>query len=123
MTKRLTNISLVTQNVLSLRDFYAAVLELTPEGDDTFVVFTTSTIQLSICAAQIVEEMAPGLALHTGTGKCFLEFEVDDVDQEYTRLKALNATITKPPTTQPWGLRSVWFCDPDGNNINFFRQA
>ncbi|MGC9394020.1 MAG: VOC family protein [Anaerolineae bacterium] len=49
-----------------------------------------------------------------------LEFEVEDGDEEYVRLLALNVPIVKPPTTQPWGLRSVWFRDPDGNIVNFF---
>jgi len=26
----------------------------------------------------------------------------------------------KPPTTQPWGTRSVYFRDPDGNLVDFF---
>jgi hypothetical protein len=29
----------------------------------------------------------------------------------------------KPPTTQSWGRRSIWFRDPDGNNVNFFAPA
>jgi len=123
LMKRLKSISIITQNVPSLRDFYATVLELTPEGDDSFVVFSTPNINLSICAKQIVEEMAPGSSSDASTGACFLEFEVKDVDQEYTRLKTFKAQILKPPTTQPWGLRSVWFCDPDGNKLNFFAQV
>ncbi|HKW35048.1 MAG TPA: nuclear transport factor 2 family protein [Candidatus Acidoferrum sp.] len=29
----------------------------------------------------------------------------------------------KPPTTQPWGTRSVYFRDPDGNLVNFFMMS
>jgi len=45
------------------------------------------------------------------------------VDREYERLKAWNVEVLKPPTTQPWGLRSVWFCDPQGNRINFYAHV
>ena len=31
--------------------------------------------------------------------------------------------IVKPPTTQPLGLRSIWFRDPDGNILNFFASV
>ena len=31
--------------------------------------------------------------------------------------------IVKPPTTQPWGRRSVWFRDPDGNIVNFYADV
>ena len=41
-------------------------------------------------------------------------------DQEYTHLTRMNIPIVKLPTTQPWGLRSVWFRDPDSNIVNFY---
>jgi len=67
--------------------------------------------------------MVPGLMAGSGAGNCFLEFEVEDVDQDYERLKALNVKVAKPPTTQPWGVRSVWFRDPDGNLVNFYAHV
>ncbi len=67
-----------------------------------------------------MEQMVPGSMQGAGAGTAVLEFEVADVDQEYARLLGLNVPIVKPPTTQPWGLRSVWFRDPDGNIVNFF---
>jgi predicted enzyme related to lactoylglutathione lyase len=118
--KTFKSICLITQDLPGLRDFYQNVLEVTPEGDDSFVVFSTPKADLSICSAQSLEEMAPGLMNDSSAGNCFLEFEVEDVDKEYKRLKVLDAEVIKSPTTQPWGLRSVWFRDTDGNKINFF---
>jgi predicted enzyme related to lactoylglutathione lyase len=118
--KRLKSICLITQDVRGLCGFYANVLELPPAGDDSFAMFTTSEINLSISSTQTLEQMAPGLTIEAHAGNCFLEFEVEDVDQEYERLRALDVEILKPPTTQPWGLRSVWFSDPQGNRINFY---
>ncbi len=43
---------------------------------------------------------------------------MDDVDAEYERLAGLGIEVVKPPTTQPWGVRSAWFRDPDGNLLN-----
>jgi catechol 2,3-dioxygenase-like lactoylglutathione lyase family enzyme len=45
---------------------------------------------------------------------------VEDVDTQYERLKALGVTLIKLPATYPWGARSVWFRDPDGNIIDFY---
>ena len=67
--------------------------------------------------------MAPSLMNDSSAGNFFLEFEVEDVDKEYKRLKVLDAEVIKPPTTQTWGLRSVWFRDTDGNKINFFARV
>src|SRR5512139_3759492 len=99
--RKLKNICLVTQDVRELCDFYSRVLELTPEGDDSFVLFSTPGIHFSISSIQLVEAMAPGLKVDPPSGNCFLEFEVEDVDQEYERLKALQVNVIKPPTTQP----------------------
>ena len=49
--------------------------------------------------------------------------QVDDVDAEVDRLNKLGCVIVKPPTTQPWGRRSVWVRDPDGNIINFYANV
>ena len=121
--KRLTSICLITNDVHRLRDFYTRLLDVTPEGDDTFATFSTGGISLSISSTEIMEKMAPSLTFDTHAGNCFLEFEVEDVDQEYARVQPLNVEIIKPPTTQPWGLRSVWFRDPQGNKINFFAHV
>ncbi|MBV9580788.1 MAG: VOC family protein, partial [Chloroflexi bacterium] len=56
-------------------------------------------------------------------GGVMLEFHVDDADAEYARLQHLpNVTVdfVLTPTTLPWGNRSIYFRDPDGNLINFF---
>jgi catechol 2,3-dioxygenase-like lactoylglutathione lyase family enzyme len=49
-----------------------------------------------------------------------IEFQVDDVDKEYERLKTLISEWVLEPTTMPWGNRSMLFRDLDGNLINFF---
>ena len=121
--KRFNSVCIITQDVRGLRDFYQSVLEVAAEGNDVFVVFSTPGADLSLFSTQNLEEMAPGLMNGSGAGSCFLEYEVEDVDKEYERLKALHVKVVKPPTTQPWGLRSVWFRDTDGNIVNFYAHV
>jgi catechol 2,3-dioxygenase-like lactoylglutathione lyase family enzyme len=123
MSLRLASLCLITGDVGRLGSFYRDVLQFSGQGDDQFLSFQTSTIQLSICSVAVAEGMAPGSMLGSGTGRCVLEFEVGDVDAEHARLTTLGAVIVKPPTTQPWGLRSVWLRDPDGNLVNFFARV
>ncbi len=40
---------------------------------------------------------------------------VADVDAAYEDLKAKGVTFVRPPTNQPWGLRTAHFADPEGN--------
>ncbi|WP_306298623.1 glyoxalase/bleomycin resistance/extradiol dioxygenase family protein [Sphingobacterium sp. JB170] len=49
-----------------------------------------------------------------------IEFFVENVDDDYERIKNLTSDIVQKPTTMPWGNRSLLFRDPDGNLINFF---
>jgi predicted enzyme related to lactoylglutathione lyase len=52
-----------------------------------------------------------------------LDFMVDDVDAEYPRIAALGVDWVMPPTTQPWGNRSMIFRDPAGNLVNVFSRG
>jgi catechol 2,3-dioxygenase-like lactoylglutathione lyase family enzyme len=49
-----------------------------------------------------------------------IEFLVDDVDEEFERLKPIVSEWVQQPTTMPWGNRSILFRDPDGNLVNLF---
>jgi predicted enzyme related to lactoylglutathione lyase len=51
-----------------------------------------------------------------------LDFVADDVDAEYPRIAALGVEWVMPPTTQPWGNRSMIFRDPAGNLVNVFSR-
>lgn len=110
-------------NVRRLRSFYTAVLQVEAEGDDTFTALSTKGAALSIFTEQGMERMAPGSMQNSGCGRYTLEFEVEDVDQAYERLTAMHVTFVKPPTTQAWGRRSVWFRDPDANIVNFYKNV
>jgi len=120
---RFNGICLITKDVSTLRDFYKNVLQADAEGDDTFTMIATRGAELSIFAENGMERMASGSMQDSGCGKYTLEFEVEDVDQEYQRLKTMGLIFVKPPSTQTWGRRSVWFRDPDGNIINFFAKV
>ena len=67
--------------------------------------------------------MAPGSMQSAGYGSFTIGFEVEDVDVQYERLKALWVTFVKLPATYPWGTHSVWFRDPDENIVDFYSQV
>ncbi len=46
-----------------------------------------------------------------------IEFQVDDVEAEYTRWKSFVENWVLKPTIMPWGNRSMLFRDPDGNPL------
>ncbi len=117
--KTFNSLCIVTRDVARLRAFYQLVLQQEPQGDDVFAWFSSPRADLALYGWDNTEQMAPGSMTGAGYGGCVLEFGVEDVDAEYARLLEHNIPIVKPPTTQPWGIRSVWFRDPDGNMVNF----
>jgi catechol 2,3-dioxygenase-like lactoylglutathione lyase family enzyme len=120
-TPRLTNICLITTDVNQLVEFYEPILGLKAQrsGDD-YAEFHTGLGVLAIFSAAAQERYIPGSADAGRNKSAILEFATVDVDKEYARLQSLVKTWVKPPTTQPWGTRSIYFRDPDGNLVDFY---
>ena len=59
-----------------------------------------------------------------GTLSCQLAFRVapSDVDRCAAELIAAGVAIERPPTDQPWGHRTLFFRDPDGNVIEIYAE-
>jgi uncharacterized glyoxalase superfamily protein PhnB len=120
----LVNTCLITNHVNELVAFYESVLnrKARKSGED-YAEFRTDRGVLAIFSAAAQESYIPGSAQAGNNRSVIVEFQVADVDAEYRRLQPIVKTWVKPPTTQPWGTRSVYFRDPDGNLVDFFTPA
>jgi catechol 2,3-dioxygenase-like lactoylglutathione lyase family enzyme len=117
---KLALVTIVTENLEQMRDFYQKVLQLEPQiYRGNYVEFTTDAGVLALWRQ--AESKAFGLGTLRGAvnHSVLIEFEVEDVDREYTRLKGLQLEWVQDLTTQPWGHRAFYIRDPDGNVINF----
>jgi catechol 2,3-dioxygenase-like lactoylglutathione lyase family enzyme len=115
---------LITSDVDRLIGFYEPVLGIRAErsGPD-YAEFHTGTGVLAVFSEKAQQQYIPGSATAASNRSLVLEFRVSDVDAEYARLQKLVKTWVKPPTTQPWGTRSFYFRDPDGNLVDFYMRA
>ena len=121
---KLTNTCLITNDVNRLVEFYEPVLGLKANRPGTeYAEFPTGLGVLAIFSAAAQEKYIPGSAQPANNKGVILEFRVADVDQEYARLQSVVKTWVKPPSTQPWGTRSIYFRDPDGNLVDLFVPA
>jgi len=120
---QLTHACIITKNLEKLRDFYREVLQVEPkvyEGD--YLEFPLKGAILSLYKQERLDKTVPG-AMQAGRNQSvLLEFQVPDVDQEYARLQQAKLAIdwVMPPNTFPWGNRSIYFRDPEGNMINLY---
>ncbi|WP_100488474.1 VOC family protein [Sporolactobacillus pectinivorans] len=113
---KLTHSCIITNRVNELCDFYKLVLQIQPQifGKD-YVEFPTDGGILSFFSFDAQEKYAAGTTKPAFNKSLELEFNVDNVEEEYERVKKLNVEIAKPLTTQEWSNRSFYFKDPDGN--------
>jgi uncharacterized glyoxalase superfamily protein PhnB len=118
----LVNTCLITGKFRELVDFYQHALGVSPQPvtSGVYAEFHTGAGVLAIFSAEAQEKYIPGSAEPANNRSAILEFRVANVDAEYVRLQSFVATWVKPPTNQPWGTRSVYFRDPDGNLVDFY---
>jgi lactoylglutathione lyase len=50
-------------------------------------------------------------------------YNPDDIDREYKRLLEAGVTPIILPTTWPWGMRSFFVADPEGNQIEILAHV
>jgi predicted enzyme related to lactoylglutathione lyase len=111
---------LVTDNVPALSAFYERLLQTRPQGNDDYVEHRTEGATLAIVSRSVAELMHGGQWVGGANRSAILEFTVEDVDAERSRLDGLITQWLQEPKDMPWGNRSMLFCDPDGNPVNFF---
>ena len=117
----LVSLRVITDDPASLVRFYTQVTGVQPTwSTEDFAELTTSAGTLAIAHTRTIDRAGAGVARPADNHSVIIEFLVDDVDQTYDRLKPLLHHVVLPPTTQPWGNRSLLFRDPDGNLVNFF---
>ncbi len=114
---KFAGVCLIAEHTPTLAAFYQALFgeEGHWEGEEHVDFPGTG---LAIFSVKGTEEMAPGSMNGAGSGKAVLSFDVADVDFLVDKLQDLGAQIVKPPQTHPWGLRSVWIRDPEGNILS-----
>ncbi|WP_294769517.1 VOC family protein [uncultured Rhodoferax sp.] len=106
----------------TLVSFYTRLTGLTatrPVPD--FAELRFAGLVLAITSERMVQQFNAGASRAAANQSAILEFEVDNVDALHQRLADAAATAM-PPTTMPWGNRSLLLRDPDGNVVNVFSR-
>ena len=118
----LASIRVITDDVEQLTAFYEQVTGLTARRlSPVFAELVTPGATLAIGATATVGLFGQGSAVPAANRSAIIEFLVDDVDAEFTRLRdVIDGSVVQEPTTMPWGNRSLLFRDPDGTLVNLF---
>ncbi|WP_426399889.1 VOC family protein [Ralstonia sp. R-29] len=89
---------------------------------DGFAELRFDGATLAMSSEHLIKLFNAGAAIAAANQSAILEFEVENVDAVFERMRASAANIVMPPTLMPWGNRSLLLRDPDGNLVNVFSR-
>lgn len=115
------SIRIITKDIRKSVAFYEKALAVNAHwSTEDFAELSINAITLAIGSTRTLQLFGDDLAFNGNNSAIIIEFKVNDVDEEYLRIKNITKKIIQKPITMPWGNRSLLFCDPDGNLLNFF---
>lgn len=109
---RIGEITLLTNDVVRLANFYKLVLEIENGSND-------NVHQTILSEETMLTIYNDGSQKNNKNQNICLAFTVNDIDAEYEKLVKLGVEIIEKPKLRPWGAKNMSFYDPDRNVIYF----
>jgi len=117
-------ITIWTDDVASMKEFYESVIGFTVKNDlGDYVEFDNDTARFALCNKSVMHEASSEFKKEASGQRFELAFPCEnkeDVDASYERLINNGATGIQAPATMPWNQRTAFFSDPDGNIHELF---
>ena len=126
MEPRIALITILTNDVPGLKNFYQTVLGFTIQQDlDQYVEFESPGVRFAICARSVLYAVSKHPSYQQAhSGQAFeLAFPLEtptEVDETYKEIVLRGATPVQTPQDMPWGQHTAMFSDPDGNIHELF---
>lgn len=124
---RIDMIGIITSRFDEMMAFYKDIMgfDVMMHMDGTYVEFTNDGVRFALSTHDVMADATEKEEYRTNRhGHCFeLAFRVDDpsdLDREYESLLNRGAKPIKQPADMPWGQRTAFFADPDGNIHELF---
>lgn len=114
---------LIARDIKAMVAFYEMVTGLTAEWlAPVFAEIVTPSGTLAIGAAETVALWQEGSAEPGHNRTAALEFQVEDIDADYARLKD-KVPLVHDLKTMPWGNKTFQFRDPEGTAVSLYMPA
>ena len=118
------SVRIITDDLERLISFYELVTGVPAERPaPVFAELVLPGATLAIGHSDTVPLFGTDVAHAADNHTAIVEFQVEDLDAEYARLRPLVETWVQEPTTLPWGNRSMLIRDPDGNLVNLYQPV
>jgi len=114
---------LIAADIKSMVAFYEMVTGQSAEWlAPVFAEIVTPAATLAIGSAETVALWKEGSAEPGSNRTAYIEFQVDDIDAEYARLKD-KVQLVHELKTMPWGNKTFQFRDPEGTAVSLYMPA
>ena len=111
---------LIAADIKTLVSFYEKVTGQKAEWlAPVFAEIVTPVATLAIGAAETVALFREGSAEPSANRTAIVEFQVDNVEVEFARLKD-EVEVVHEPKMMPWGNLSAQFRDPEGTLVGIY---
>ncbi len=117
---KLASTRLVAADVKTMVAFYEMVTNLPATWlAPVFAEIVTPGATLAIGSAETIGLWKEGSGEPRANRTAYLEFQVEDIDAEWERLKERVALVHEPKT-MPWGNKTFQFRDPEGTAVSLY---
>lgn len=111
---------LIAADIKSLVSFYENVMDETAEWlAPVFAEIVTPKATLAFGSVDTVALFKEGSAEPAANRTAIIEFQVDDVEMEFARLKD-QVEVVHEPKIMPWGNCAAQFRDPEGTLVSLY---
>jgi uncharacterized glyoxalase superfamily protein PhnB len=123
MAMKFASTRLIAADIESMVAFYEMVTGLSADWlAPVFAEIVTPAATLAIGSAETVALWKEGSAEPGANRTAFIEFQVEDIDADYERLKD-KVQLVHELKTMPWGNRTFQFRDPEGTAVSLYMPA
>lgn len=117
---KLASTRLIASDMPRMVAFYEMVTGMKADWlAPVFAEIVTPCATLAIGAEETVKLWKEGSAEPGANRTACLEFQVDDIEAEYSRLHD-RVDLVHEPKTMPWGNRTFQFRDPEGTAVSLY---
>lgn len=117
---KLASVRIIAADVKKMVTFYEMVTGLKADWlAPVFAEIVTPSATLAIGSVETVALWKEGSAEPGANRTAYLEFQVEDIDADYARLKD-KVTLVHAIKTMPWGNKTFQFRDPEGTAVSFY---
>ncbi|TYC52984.1 VOC family protein [Rhodobacterales bacterium] len=117
---KLASVRLIAADIRQMVAFYEMILGLKADWlAPVFAEIVAPGATLAIGASETVVLWKEGSGEAGANRTVYLEFQVEDIDAEFERLKD-KVNLVHDIKTMPWGNKTFQFRDPEGSAVSFY---